>query len=29
MHPRIARLVRRQIDRLRAGEEPLNVVIGG
>ena len=29
MHPRIARLLRRQIDRLRAGEEPLNVVIGG
>lgn len=29
MHPRIARLVRRQIDRLRAGEQPLNVVIGG
>lgn len=28
MHPRIARLVRRQIDRLHAGEEPLNVVIG-
>ena len=29
MRPRIARLLRRQIDRLRAGEEPLNVVIGG
>lgn len=29
MRPRIARLVRRQIDRMRAGEEPLNVVIGG
>lgn len=29
MRPRIARLVRRQIERLRAGEEPLNVVIGG
>jgi len=29
MRPRIARLVRRQIDRIRAGEEPLNVVIGG
>lgn len=29
MRPRIARLVRRQIDRLRAGEEPLNVVLGG
>jgi phosphoglycerate dehydrogenase-like enzyme len=29
MRPRIARLVRRQIDRLRAGEDPLNVVIGG
>lgn len=28
MRPRIARLVRRQIDRLRAGEEPLNVVLG-
>lgn len=29
MNPRIARLVRRQIDRLVAGEPPLNVVIGG
>ncbi|WP_314454832.1 NAD(P)-dependent oxidoreductase, partial [uncultured Microbacterium sp.] len=29
MHPRIARLLRRQIDRLRAGQAPLNVVIGG
>lgn len=29
MRPRITRLVRRQIDRLLAGEEPLNVVIGG
>lgn len=29
MRPRIARLVRRQIDLLRAGEEPVNVVIGG
>lgn len=29
MRPRIARLVRRQIDRMRTGEEPLNVVIGG
>lgn len=29
MRPRIARLVRAQIDRLVAGEEPLNVVIGG
>ena len=29
MRPRIARLLRRQIDRLRAGEEPLNVVLGG
>ena len=29
MRPRIARLVRRQIERLRAGEQPLNVVIGG
>ncbi|MDQ1123670.1 2-hydroxyacid dehydrogenase [Microbacterium trichothecenolyticum] len=29
MRPRIARLVRRQIERLRVGEEPLNVVIGG
>lgn len=29
MGPRIARLVRRQIDRLVAGEPPLNVVIGG
>ena len=28
MRPRIARLVRRQIDRLRAGEPPLNIVIG-
>ncbi|MHC2998293.1 2-hydroxyacid dehydrogenase [Microbacterium sp. HJ5] len=29
MAPRIARLVRTQIERLRAGDEPLNVVIGG
>ncbi|MDU0366638.1 2-hydroxyacid dehydrogenase [Microbacterium sp. NPDC089180] len=29
MRPRIARLVRRQIERLAAGEEPLNVVLGG
>lgn len=29
MTPRIARLVRTQIDRLRAGEEPLNVVLRG
>jgi len=29
MRPRIARLVRRQIERLRAGEQPLNVVIVG
>jgi phosphoglycerate dehydrogenase-like enzyme len=29
MRPRIAKLVRAQIDRLLAGEEPLNVVIGG
>lgn len=29
MAPRIARLVRAQIDRMRAGDEPLNVVIGG
>ncbi len=29
MRPRIARLVRRQIDRLAAGEQPLNVVLGG
>ncbi|MDQ1138219.1 phosphoglycerate dehydrogenase-like enzyme [Microbacterium sp. SORGH_AS 1204] len=29
MRPRIARLLRRQIDRLLAGEEPLNVVLGG
>lgn len=28
MRPRIARLVRTQIERLRAGEEPLNVVLG-
>lgn len=28
MRPRIARLLRRQIDRLRAGDEPLNVVLG-
>ena len=28
MKPRIARLVRAQIERLRAGKEPLNVVIG-
>lgn len=29
MRPRIARLVRRQIERLHAGDEPLNVVLGG
>lgn len=29
MRPRIARLVRTQIERLAAGEEPLNVVLGG
>lgn len=29
MRPRIARLVRRQIEQLHRGEEPLNVVIGG
>ncbi|MFG6444436.1 2-hydroxyacid dehydrogenase [Microbacterium sp. P07] len=29
MRPRIARLVRRQIERLAAGEPPLNVVLGG
>jgi phosphoglycerate dehydrogenase-like enzyme len=29
MLPRIARLVRTQIERMRAGEPPLNVVIGG
>jgi phosphoglycerate dehydrogenase-like enzyme len=29
MTPRIARLIRRQIERLVAGEPPLNVVIGG
>lgn len=29
MRPRIARLVRAQIERLAAGEEPLNVVLGG
>lgn len=29
MTPRIARLVRKQIDRLRAGEEPVNVVLRG
>lgn len=29
MRPRIARLVRRQIDHLRAGEDPENVVLGG
>lgn len=29
MRPRIAKLVRAQIDRLLAGEDPLNVVIGG
>jgi len=29
MKPRIARLVRKQIERMAAGEEPLNVVIGG
>lgn len=29
MRPRIARLVRRQIDLMRAGEPPVNVVLGG
>lgn len=29
MRPRIAQLVRTQIERLAAGEEPLNVVLGG
>jgi len=29
MHPRIARLVRTQIERLAAGLDPLNVVLGG
>ena len=29
MHPRIARLVRTQIERLAAGQDPLNVVLGG
>lgn len=29
MQPRIARLVKRQIERMLAGEPPLNVVIGG
>ena len=29
MKPRIARLIRRQIDRMLAGEPPLNLVIGG
>lgn len=29
MRPRAARLIRRQIDRMLAGEAPLNVVIGG
>ncbi|MGP3533421.1 2-hydroxyacid dehydrogenase [Microbacterium sp. RD1] len=29
MRPRIARLVRTQIERMRAGEAPLNVVLGG
>ncbi len=29
MEPRIARLVRTQIERMQAGEPPLNVVIGG
>lgn len=29
MRPRIARLVRQQIERLHRGEEPLNVVLGG
>ena len=29
MGPRIARLVRSQIDRMLAGEEPRNVVLGG
>ncbi|QKJ21009.1 2-hydroxyacid dehydrogenase [Microbacterium hominis] len=29
MRPRVARLVKRQIDRMRTGERPLNVVLGG
>ncbi|MBB2977168.1 phosphoglycerate dehydrogenase-like enzyme, partial [Microbacterium endophyticum] len=29
MRPRIARLVRRQIELMRAGEKPINVVVGG
>ena len=29
MTPRITRLVRRQIERMAAGEPPLNVVLGG
>jgi hypothetical protein len=29
MRPRIARLVRTQIERLAAGEPPINVVLGG
>jgi phosphoglycerate dehydrogenase-like enzyme len=29
MRPRVARLIRTQIERLRAGEPPLNVVLGG
>jgi phosphoglycerate dehydrogenase-like enzyme len=29
MRPRALRLIHRQIERMRAGEEPLNVVIGG
>lgn len=29
MRPRVARLVREQIERLRAGEPPVNVVLGG
>jgi phosphoglycerate dehydrogenase-like enzyme len=28
MHPRVARLVRTQIERMLAGEPPINVVIG-
>lgn len=29
MRPRVARLVKRQIERMLAGEQPLNVVLGG
>jgi hypothetical protein len=29
MRPRVAKLVRAQIDRLAAGEPPVNIVLGG